>query len=174
NKEHKTMATIEQAKLAAVAEFLTTEQPAAIHALAVSTIPRHNVTGVGRGPKITDGVETGEECLRFYVERKVPPASLVAGNMLPKVYQGVSTDVIETGKFIAGAPAAMVAVPAAALPGPVHTKLRPTQPGGSVGFQFTGTQAGFVMAGTYGAVVTDGGSLFILSNNHVLANENDL
>ena len=35
-------------------------------------------------------------------------------------------------------------------------------------------QAGFVMAGTYGAVVTDGTDVFILSNNHVLANENDL
>ena len=163
------MATHEQAKLAAVAEFLTTEQPAAIHMLSVSTLPRHNVTGIGRGPKITAGVETSEEVLRFYVERKLPKASLSAANMLPATYQGVTTDVIETGKFLAGA-----ASPAPGLPGPVRTKLRPTQPGGSVGFQFTGTHAGFVMAGTYGAVVTDGTDWFILSNNHVLANENGL
>jgi hypothetical protein len=34
--------------------------------------------------------------------------------------------------------------------------------------------AGFVMAGTFGAVVEAGGTRFILSNNHVLANENAL
>ena len=168
------MATIDQAKLAAVAEFLATEQPVAIHALAVSTIPRHNVTGIGRGPKITGGIETSTECLRFYVERKLPKASLSSANMLPTAYQGVPTDVIETGKFLAGAPVATMVAPTAVLPGPVQTKLRPTQPGCSVGFQFTGTQAGYVMAGTYGAVVTGGTDWFILSNNHVLADEHDL
>jgi hypothetical protein len=168
------MPTIDEAKLAAVAEFLTTEQPNAIRTLSVSTLPRHNVTGLGRGPKITNGVTTGVECLRFYVERKVPKASLSLSNTLPEIYHGVPTDVIETGKFLAGSPAAAVLSPVAALPGPVRTKLRPTQPGCSVGFQFTGPQSGFVMAGTYGAVATDGKDWFILSNNHVLANENAL
>jgi Peptidase family S64 len=169
------MATIEQAKQAAVAEFLIAAQPAAaIHALAVSTKPQQIVTGIGRGPKISNGVETGEECLRFYVERKVPKASLPAANLLPAVYQGVVTDVIETGRFRAGSPGGTHAAALAVLPGPVRTKLRPTHPGCSVGFQFTGEQAHFVMAGTYGAVVTDGAHRFILSNNHVLANENDL
>jgi len=168
------MATLEQAKIAAVAQFLTTEQPIMINSLSASTLPRHNITGIGRGPKITGGKKAGGECLRFYVERKLPKASLSAANMLPAVYQGVTTDVIETGKFVAGAPAAAVAIPAAALPGPVRTKLRPTQPGCSVGFQFSGTEAGFVMAGTYSVVATDGADWFILSNNHVLANENSL
>lgn len=169
------MATIEQAKLAAVAEFLTAAQPAApFHALAVSTKPQQIVTGIGRGPKIANGAETGEECLRFYVERKLSKASLPVANLLPAMYQGVVTDVIETGRFHAGSPAAAPATALAVLPGPVRTKLRPTQPGGSVGFQFTGEQANFVMAGTYGAVVTDGTHVFILSNNHVLANENGL
>jgi len=167
------MATIEQAKLAAVAEFLTIAPPStAIHALAVSTEPRQIVTGIGRGPKIAQGVETGEECLRFYVERKLPKGSIPAGNLLPAVYQGVATDVIETGRFRAGA--SRTPAVAVALPGPVRTKLRPTQPGCSVGFQFTGSESNLVMAGTYGAVVTDGAQHYILSNNHVLANENDL
>ncbi len=169
------MATIEQAKLAAVAEFLTAAEPAAlIHALAVSTKPQQIMTGIGRGPKISNGAETGEECLRFYVERKLPKASLPVANLLPAVYQGVVTDVIETGRFRAGSPVATHAAALAVLPGPVRTRLRPTQPGCSVGFQFTGDQANFVMAGTYGAVVTDGAHRYILSNNHVLANENDL
>jgi hypothetical protein len=169
------MATIEQAKQAAVAEFLTAAEPAAaIHALAVSTKPQQVVTGIGRGPKISNGAETGEECLRFYVERKLPKASLPAANLLPAVYHGVATDVIETGRFRAGSPGATHAQALAALPGPVSTKFRPTQPGCSVGFQFTGDQANFVMAGTYGAIVMDAAHRYILSNNHVLANENDL
>src|SRR4051794_15300202 len=120
------MATIEQAKQAAVAEFLTASQPSTtIHALAVSTVPQQIVTGIGRGPKISNGVETGEDCLRFYVERKVPKTSLPATNLLPSVYQGVATDVIETGRFRAGSPGGTHAV-ALAVPGPVRTKLRPT------------------------------------------------
>jgi hypothetical protein len=44
-----------------------------------------------------------------------------------------------------------------------------------VGFKFTGAKAGYVMAGTMGALVTDAaGKRYILSNNHVLANENAL
>jgi hypothetical protein len=165
------MTKTEEAKLAAVSQYLTIEEAPTIHALAVSTAPRHNVTGLGIGPKLKDGAETGEECVRFYVERKIPKAALRADHMLPAQINGVVTDVIETGRFHAGAPAGAAAV---ALPGPVRTKLRPTHPGCSVGFQFTGPQSGFVMAGTYGAVVTDGTDVFILSNNHVLANENDL
>ncbi len=86
------MATIEQAKQAAVAEFLTAAQPStAIYALAVSTVPQQIVTGIGRGPKISDGVETGEECLRFYVERKVPKTSLPTAHLLPAAYQGTAS-----------------------------------------------------------------------------------
>jgi hypothetical protein len=44
-----------------------------------------------------------------------------------------------------------------------------------VGFQFTGNQAGIVMAGTLGCLATDvDGKRYILSNNHVIANENAL
>ncbi len=166
------MANIEQAKQAAIAQFLSGGQPTVFRALAVSTKPKHNLTGIGRGPKFVDGRETGQEVLRFYVERKLPPEAIPGNDMLPAVYEGVPTDVIETGRFLAGAPTAGV-VPAAALPGPVRGKLRPTQPGCSVGFEFPGN-SGSVMAGTYGAVVETGGVRHILSNNHVLADENNL
>jgi hypothetical protein len=167
------MASIEQAKQAAVAQFLTGEQPTVFRALAVSTKPTHNLTGIGRGPKLVNGHETGQEVLRFYVERKLPPEAVPGGDVLPAVYEGVPTDVIETGRFLAGAPtAAAGVVPATALPGPVRGKLRPTQPGCSVGFAFP--TPGMVMAGTYGAVVETGGVWHILSNNHVLADENNL
>src|SRR5947209_4852628 len=119
------MATIEEAKQAAAAEFLSAAAPsAAIHMLAISTKPQQIVTGVGRGPKIENGVEAGEECLRFYVERKLPKEAIPLGNLLPEVYQGVPTDVIESGRFRAGAGAQPGAT--AVFPGPVRTKLRPT------------------------------------------------
>ncbi len=52
----------------------------------------------------------------------------------------------------------------------MQQRLRPAKGGCSVGFKATG----FVMAGTFGCLVTDGTSRYILSNNHVLANENAL
>ena len=64
---------------------------------------------------------------------------------------------IETGRLFAQVPIA-------------QRRLRPAKGGCSVGFQATG----FVMAGTFGCLVTDGSDLFVLSNNHVLANENAL
>ena len=70
------MATIDQAKLAAAAEFLSTEELPGFRTFTVSTIPLQNVTGIGRGPKISAGVDTGKECLRFYVEWKLPRASI--------------------------------------------------------------------------------------------------
>src|SRR5262249_32726203 len=48
------------------------------------------------------------------------------------------------------------------------------QPGCSVGFRFP-NQPDLRMAGTFGALVRDaGGAVHVLSNNHVLANENRL
>ena len=53
------------------------------------------------------------------------------------------------------------------MPNP-RTRIRPAQPGCSVGFRFPGDA--FVMAGTFGALVRKGTARYILSNNHVLAN----
>jgi hypothetical protein len=57
------------------------------------------------------------------------------------------------------------------MPDP-RSKMRPAQPGCSVGFRDPNNQ--FVMAGTFGAVVKKSGKTFILSNNHVLSDENRL
>jgi len=132
-------------------------------AYAVSTRPHHNVVGIGIGRKITKGKMTGERCVRFYVERKLDKTAIAAEFMLPRTLNGVPTDVIETGRF-----RAQLAAPAG------QKKMRPGRPGCSVGFQFTGAKAGYVMAGTFGAVVAAGGVTHILSNNHVLADENAL
>lgn len=149
------------AKESASASFLSSEPVVMASALAARSDPKHNVVGVGLGRKMVRGKPTKNLCVRFYVERKLPKDGLSRQDLLPAKINGVQTDVIESGLFRAFAG-----------PPKERTRIRPARPGCSVGFAFTGTHAGFVMAGTFGAVVEAEGKRFILSNNHVLAQEN--
>jgi hypothetical protein len=147
-----------QAKKHAVSRFLPAAAPKAeFTALAVRTAHQSNVVGIGIGPKLKKGKVTRATSVRFYVEKKVPLKAIPKAQRLPAKINGVPTDVIETGRLYAQVPIA-------------QQRLRPAKGGCSVGFQ----ASGFVMAGTFGCLVTDGTSRFILSNNHVLANENAL
>jgi hypothetical protein len=147
-----------QAKKQAVAKFLPeAAPPPEFAALAASTARRHNIIGVGIGPKIKKGRRTARTSIRFYVEKKVPPKAVPSADMIPAKIRGIPTDVVETGRLYAQVPIA-------------QQRVRPAMGGGSVGFK----AATFVMAGTLGCVVTDGEKRYILSNNHVLANENAL
>jgi hypothetical protein len=103
--------------------------------------------------------------VRFYVERKLAKGAIPSEFLLPSKVREFATDVIETGRFRA--------LPAA-LANKERTRIRPAQPGCSVGFAFTGEHSGYLMAGTFGAVVEADGQWFILSNNHVLADQNKL
>jgi hypothetical protein len=151
------------AKRTAVEQLLI-GKPGRPHPWAVRATPMNNVVGVGIGRKIKRGRVTGTRCVRFYVEHKIPPHAVPEEFMLPESIAGVETDVIETGRFRAFSPAAPLG----------QARLRPAMPGCSVGFQFGDAQPGSLMAGTLGAVVETGGVRYILSNNHVLANENAL
>lgn len=134
------------------------------HAWAVRTHPDHNVVGIGIGRKIKRGKSTRTYCIRVYVERKISPHLIQPDHLIPEDVGGVATDVIEAGRFRALLPR----LPAS------QKRMRPARPGGSIGFQFPDAQAGELMAGTLGALVTADGVSYILSNNHVLANENAL
>ena len=126
--------------------------------------PDHNVVGIGVGRKFKRGKSTRTRCIRIYVERKLPRQLIHPDHLIPDTVEGIPTDVIETGHFRAYLPR----VPAS------QKRSRPARPGCSIGFQFPNAQAGELMAGTLGALVTGDGVLYILSNNHVLANENSL
>jgi hypothetical protein len=56
-----------------------------------------NVVGVAIGQRVHQGTPTGELCLVVYVERKVAPDQLAAGELLPAEVEGVPLDVVETG-----------------------------------------------------------------------------
>ncbi len=128
---------------------------------AISAHPHDNVVGVGVGSKMVKGRATSRPCVRFYVVRKLDKQLLSAEHILPTRINGVETDVVETGTFRAQGPAA-------------RKRRRPAQPGCSLGFGLPAPNDGLFMAGTFGALVTRGSTRFILSNNHVLANENRL
>lgn len=156
-----------RAKLAAATRLLRAAPPRAAPGLvrrAVSVRPEENVVGVGIGLKLIDGRPTAIRAVRIYVVRKLARRAVPAEFLLPDAIEGVPTDVIEAGRF-------------QPLPATVpmrRQRLRPARPGCSIGFQLTGSETGLVMAGTLGAVVTTNGTRYILSNNHVLANENRL
>jgi hypothetical protein len=136
--------------------------------IAPSTAPEHNVVGIGVGEKISDGKRTGTAAVKIFVRFKFPHSHLPPSHKLPGVVSGLPTDVEEVGDFQKFKTKSRKSIG----PNP-RIKYRPAQPGSSVGFRDPSDQ--FVMAGTFGAVVTDdSGKLFVLSNNHVLANENAL
>lgn len=114
---------------------------------------RPNVIACGLGYKVCQGEPTEEVSLIVSVVQKVPREQLAPGEVIPEEVNGMPTDVVEIGH-----------VRALDAPDP-KARYRPAQPGVSIGHPQ-------VTAGTFGFLVERDGDVFILSNNHVLANRN--
>ena len=115
-----------------------------------------NVVGVGIGRKLVRSQPSDDVAVRIYVRNKVHPLFLSPGESIPAEIEGVPTDVVETGDFSVWRP----------IPPIYHRKVRPAMGGLSLGHYS-------VTAGTFGCLVrARDGTELILSNNHVLANEN--
>jgi len=122
-----------------------------------------NVTGVGVGFKLVNGQQTNEVSVRVYVRRKLPESQLRAAEILPRILDGVTLDVVE-GEFIFmqdGAP-----------PLPFAQRVSRHFPFLTPGVSVGGLR---VTAGTLGAAVYDGqgGGQLLLSNWHVLCGSSD-
>jgi hypothetical protein len=117
-----------------------------------------NVVGVAVGHKVTDGRETDEPCIVVLVKRKLPEGQLRPDDVVPRRLNNVSTDVVESGEIKALQLLNMQGKPRTA-------RWRPAPGGVSIGHID-------VTAGTLGCLVERNGEVFILSNNHVLANAN--
>jgi hypothetical protein len=119
------------------------------------------VHGVGVGRKLTDGKATRELAVRLYVPVKLPKAALDRDSLLPATIDGIPTDVVE-----ADPPRLMQSLPN-------RNRHRPLVGGISIGNRAIG-------AGTLGyfcrSVRTgdDPRQIYVLSNNHVLANNDAL
>ena len=163
---HRAKAVVVRDFLHAV-PFVTRSSSATSTATATATAdPGVNVVGVGIGRKRVAGKLTARTCVRVYVQRKLPPSAMDAASRVPARLDGVETDVIETGAFRALALSAALRK--------ARSRLRPVQAGCSVGFAFPPPKDRFVMAGTLATIVQRAGVFFLLSNNHVLADEGQL
>jgi hypothetical protein len=114
-----------------------------------------NVVGVGIGRKTVRGIETQDLALKVYVKQKIHPLLVKDGQVLPTEVEGVVTDVEEAGEFSIWRP----------IPPIYQRKVRPAMGGISIGHYA-------ITAGTMACLVRDAGETFMLSNNHVFANEN--
>jgi hypothetical protein len=114
-----------------------------------------DVVGVGIGHKRIRGFASQDLALKVYVRQKVHPLLVKDGRTIPEEIDGVPTDVEEAGEFSIWRP----------IPPIYQRKVRPAMGGISIGHYA-------ISAGTFGCLVRSGGDTFILSNNHVLANEN--
>ena len=139
----------------------------------INPSPTENVVGVGIGEKFADGKQTGLFAIKFLVRMKYSKSDLDTKHLLPSEISGLATDVEEVGTFhrLPATAPARARVQAGTMPNP-RTKIRPAQPGCSIGFE--DPQGRILMAGTFGALVKDKDGLYVLSNNHVLADENRL
>lgn len=111
-----------------------------------------NTIGMGVGNKYRNGRDTGKLCLQIYVSKKLPTAFISDSGVLPQTYYGIPTDVIETGLFTG-----------------FNEILahHSNELGCSIGL------SDIPSAGTAGALTEDkNGHRYILSNNHVLGNQN--
>ncbi len=152
---------LEQAARLAIKKYLHKAHPSPRQACRIiSPHPVHNVVGVTVGRKKVKDKNTKTICIRLYVRHKfhLPRGSKFA---LPKEIAGFPTDIIAVGT-------------------PRHTsnggtldlkRKRPARPGCWLTAEPL-TEISLATQGTFGAVVEDGnGALYILSNNHVIANE---
>lgn len=109
-----------------------------------------NIVGVGIGEKHKFGQPTGQLCLKVYVVRKLTPEMVSESTLVEPEFKGFRTDVEEVGEVVAYQ---------------VRSKLRPAPAGVSVSHYK-------VTAGTLGCLVRSDDNIYIMSNNHVLADSN--
>lgn len=114
-----------------------------------------NIIGTGVGLKYVNGRPTAEPAVIVFVEKKYADDEFKKQSgleFIPYKIDGIKTDIIEVGQIV---------------PQSLRTMCRPLMPGISVGHRS-------ITAGTIGGFFIDrNDELVILSNNHVMANENN-
>ena len=124
-----------------------------------------NVVATGIGYKRVRGKQTSDLAIICSVEKKVVMSSLSEIQQIPPKIDGIPTDVHQTGTIHAQQNLADQVRPVPET-NPHTERHRPFPGGVSIGHYQ-------VSAGTLGCLVRKGGDIFILSNNHVIANSNN-
>ena len=134
-----------------MAEDLTNSRNT-LRSVAPKILAQSNVVATGLGYKVTGGEKTTTLSIVCSVTEKLPRDKLRPDDMVPQTVEGIPTDVVETGRIRAFQSRT--------------DRHRPAPGGVSIGHRE-------ITAGTLGCLVKRGSEIFILSNNHVLANSND-
>ncbi|KEI14465.1 hypothetical protein [Clostridium haemolyticum] len=108
---------------------------------------KNNVLGLGLGQKITNGFNTFKPCITVFVRRKLSLNKISMKDLVPSLYKGVPTDIIESGDITASS---------------LKDKVRPVPCGYNIGSPTS-------LGGTLGCLVADARFNYILSCNHILA-----
>ncbi|AYF53605.1 trypsin-like serine protease [Clostridium botulinum] len=111
-------------------------------------LSKENVIGVGLGYKIKNGFYTCMKCIVVFVTKKLPLDRISACNLVPNIYKGVPTDVIESD------------IPKTAS---LTTRKRPVTGGYCIGVKGLKTA-------TMGCLVGNSHSDYILTSNHAIIN----
>ncbi|CAG7841141.1 hypothetical protein CLOHAE12215_02565 [Clostridium haemolyticum] len=111
-----------------------------------------NVVGVGCGYKVKNGFYSNKLCIKVFVSKKYIKNKLSSQDLVPNLYKEIQTDVVESGAFIQYS---------------FINKIRPV-----IGGYCIGNSHIQYKTGTLGCLVTDGKDNYILSCNHILANNN--
>ncbi|CAG7839608.1 hypothetical protein Z959_12890 [Clostridium novyi B str. ATCC 27606] len=109
-----------------------------------------NVVGVGRGYKIKNGFKTCQECIIVFVCKKLPSYCLCQNDLIPTLYKGIPTDVVESGNFRFQS---------------LTGRVRPAPGGYSIGSTVIRNTA------SIGCLVRDSKGEYILTCNHAIINE---
>lgn len=120
--------------------------------IAKKLLKKKNVVAVGTGYKEIGGERTKTRAIICSVSKKEPLGGLKKRDIIPMRVRDMPTDVKETG--------AVKALKART------DRWRPAPGGVSIGHEW-------ISAGTLGCLVKKGGNVYILSNNHVLADTNN-
>jgi len=120
------------------------------------------VVKIRHGTKVTGGVDTGKPAIIIAVKQKKDVSALAVGEVLPRTFNGLPTDVVEESTI-----RALEDIPDTPPLNPNRKKYyRPAFGGLSVGHED-------ITAGTLGCVVMRDEQRYILSNKHVLGNCNE-
>ena len=123
----------------------------ALHECSENLLRHANVVATGIGCRVTEGRRTAGLSIVCSVNEKIRPSLLSRRERVPQAVDGIPIDVVATGWI-------------RALQS--HTDRQRPAPGGvSIGHRD-------ITAGTLGCLVKKDGQVYILSNNHVLANSN--
>ena len=123
-----------------------------------------NVVGVGMGYKQIKNFQTNQLCIHVLVKEKLLSSYIAKSEIIPNIYMGFKTDVIETGEIIQG-------VSNTTVPPLLVDRVRPLIAGYCI-------MAGGIISGTLGCIVKKRigtrYDYYILGNNHILSDSNKL